>query len=159
MIGLNIMDFEQAVQRSNEPLCEFLSRVQRLALEAFEDEPQEIREKRIAWRFLSGILDADIRTTLIKEGWMVDKRTPKSPEEILKIAESARQRMVAGKATAPQTQGAKAAMMQGRGKKPATRKGYNKQSEKHTYTNDRVFQCFYCEKEHKGGWKECPREV
>ena len=101
MVELNIMEFEKAVQKSNEPLCEFLSRVQRLALEAFEDEPKDIREKRIAWRFLSGILDTDVRTALIKEGWMIDKRTPKSPEEILKIAESTRQRAVAGKAIAP----------------------------------------------------------
>ena len=158
MVELNIMEFEKAVQKSNEPLCEFLSRVQRLALEAFEDEPKDIREKRIAWRFLSGILDTDVRTALIKEGWMIDKRTPKSPEEILKIAESTRQRAVAGKAIAPQNQAAKAAMAQSKGKKTIGKKSY-KQNERQTSTYDRVFQCYYCEKEHKGGWKDCPKRL
>ena len=89
-IEVRILKFEKAYQGQEESLAEFLTRLQRLAGDAFASESADIRRKRVVWRFLDGLIDRDIRERLIRERWMKDESTAKEYDDILKIAEVAR---------------------------------------------------------------------
>ena len=89
-IEVRILRFEEAHQGEDESLADFLTRLQRLAGDAFSSESCEIKRKRVVWRFLDGLLDRDIRERLIRERWMKDESNAKEYDEIIKIAETAR---------------------------------------------------------------------
>ena len=89
-IELRIIETEEVSQQKDEPLTEYLSRV-RLG---YPKEPENIVYKRLAWKFLSGILNNDIRSAVIKEKW-INGQEAKPLEEILLIAETTRKALVA----------------------------------------------------------------
>ena len=89
-IEVRILRFEEAHQGEDESLADFLTRLQRLAGDAFSSESGDIKRKRVVWRFLDGLRDRDIRERLIRERWMKDESNAKEYDEIIKIAETAR---------------------------------------------------------------------
>ena len=89
-IEVRIIRFEEACQGDDETLADFLTRLQRLAGDAFSSESAEIKRKRVVWRFLDGLKDRDIRERLIRERWMKDESHAKDYDDVLKIAETAR---------------------------------------------------------------------
>ncbi|XP_043196793.1 uncharacterized protein LOC122367597 isoform X3 [Amphibalanus amphitrite] len=89
-IEVRILRFEEANQGQGESLADFLTRLQRLAGDAFASESSDIKRKRVVWRFLDGLVDRDIRERLIHERWMKDEANAKEYDEIIKIAETAR---------------------------------------------------------------------
>ena len=92
-IELKIMEAEEVTQEENEPLSEYMTRVQRKMRDAYPEEPDTILNKRVAWKFLSGIRNREIRAAVIKDKWMVGQEA-KPLDEILLIAESTRKAMV-----------------------------------------------------------------
>lgn len=89
-IEVRIIRFEEACQGDDETLADFLTRLQRLAGDAFSSESADVKRKRVVWRFLDGLKDRDVRERLIHERWMKDESQAKDYDDILKIAETAR---------------------------------------------------------------------
>ena len=89
-IEVRIIRFEESKQGEEESLADFLTRLQRLAGDAFASESADVRRKRVVWRGLDGLIDRDIRERLIRERWMKDEANAKEYDDILKIAEAAR---------------------------------------------------------------------
>ena len=89
-IEVRIIRFEEACQGDEETLADFLTRLQRLAGDAFSSESADVKRKRVVWRFLDGLKDRDVRERLIHERWMKDESNAKDYDDILKIAETAR---------------------------------------------------------------------
>ena len=89
-IEVRIIRFEEAKQGLEESMADFLTRLQRLASDAFASESPDVKRKRVVWRFLDGLIDRDVRERLIRERWMKDESTAKEYDDILKIAETAR---------------------------------------------------------------------
>lgn len=86
-VELHIIAFETALQGEGEPLAEYMVRLQKLAHNAYTAYPEWINQNRIVWQFLNGARDRDVREAIIKEGWMLDNKTAKGYEDVLKIAE------------------------------------------------------------------------
>lgn len=54
-VELNILEFEKSQQLHKEPLSEFLSRMQRLAADAYEGDSEAELQRKLAWRFVTGV--------------------------------------------------------------------------------------------------------
>ena len=143
---LKIIDAENISQDEREPLPEYMTRVQALIEEAYEGEPQAVIQKRVAWKFLSGIKNKEIRTTVIKEKWMKDKLEAKSPEELLQIAEVARMNMAVAGATGT-------SKPSGSDKQEGLLGNFNN-SKNPRRARDQL-KCLYCKRFHPGGWETC----
>ena len=89
-IEVRVIRFEEAKQGLEESMADFLTRLQRLASDAFASESPDVKRKRVVWRFLDGLIDRDVRERLIRERWMKDESNAKEYDDILKIAETAR---------------------------------------------------------------------
>ncbi|XP_064086140.1 uncharacterized protein LOC135201192 [Macrobrachium nipponense] len=100
-IEVRILRFEESIQLQGESLSDYMTRLQLLAGQAFAKEPADIVRKRVVWRFLSGLHDADVRSQLIREKWMESEETAKSYDEVVKIALAALSTKRATKATGP----------------------------------------------------------
>ena len=98
-IELDIIEFEEARQSDNESLAQFMTRVKGLGQRAFSEFDPRGMQQRIIWRFLDGVRDRDVRASIIRERWMVDRVKPKSYDEVLKIGENALMVKVAAQAT------------------------------------------------------------
>ena len=107
-IEVRIIRFEEAFQGEDETLTDFLTRLQRLAGDAFASESADVKRKRVVWRFLDGLKDRDIREHIIRERWMKDESHAKEYDDILKIAETARTAKQAASATGSRHQPAAA---------------------------------------------------
>ena len=88
---MNIMKFEKSVQEGKELLNENLTRLQQLVKDAYEGQVQEELDLRVAWKFVSRIADKKVRRKLMEDGWMKSRREAKLLEELLKVAEIAKQ--------------------------------------------------------------------
>ena len=98
-IELDIIDFEEARQNDGESLAQFMQRLKGLGHRAFSEFDTNGMQQRIIWRFLDGVKDKDVRSSIIRERWMKDRRHPKSYAEVLKIAETAHLNKMAANAT------------------------------------------------------------
>ena len=167
-IELRIMEAEEVSQEKNEPLSEYLSRVQRVVRLAYPEEPENIINKRVAWKFLSGIQDKEIRSAVIKEKWMAGQDA-KPLEEILLIAETTRKTLIATTMTG-QSKGTVSVVKRGSSDEfslPSTHSSRNASSESTKSSsssgssrsskpgNKTHQECLYCRKKHPGGWKDC----
>lgn len=180
-VELHIIAFETALQGEGEPLAEYMVRLQRLAHNAYTEYPEWINQNRIVWQFLNGARDRDVREALIKEGWMVDNKTAKGYEEVLKIAEQVVNTKKAARATgrgnAPSgggslnsvssTSSSMSSGSSGLGKKrsypfPRGNKtpygGGNRNGSGGRSGGMGNFFCYCCKTtDHAGGWKRCPK--
>ena len=182
-IEMNILKFEEARQLDGEDLATFLTRLQRLARNAFPKNPEGIIRQRVIWRFLSGVTDTEIRRELISTKWMVDESEPKSYEEILKIAESTQMTRVASQTMSSINKQRKAGTSGGNvgavsktgNDKRVSWGGVTSQergsrSNRGTRTSGGMgtrstsyessppgMECWYCSEVHAGGWRQCAK--
>ncbi len=142
-IELDIIEFEEVRQGDGESLAQYMQRVKGLGQKAFGEFDPAGMQQRIIWRFLDGVRDRDVRSEIIRARWMVDRKTPKPYDEILKIAEGAKHLKVAAGATgAYGSSQAKISVVQG-----------------HRNRKNSGPECFYFKERHHGGWRTCSRRI
>ena len=179
-IELHIIEFERASQKEGEPLGEWMVRLQKLMQNAYSDYPDSIKQSRIAWQFLNGARDKDVREELIEKGWMTDRKTAKTYDEILKIAEGAVNRKIAARATgksgptssrpggmfnAVQSRpGPGSTSSSGNSNRSSGSAGRERVSDPRQGKDSRTaregsnWTCHHCKtSDHSGGWKRCPK--
>ena len=165
-IEMNILKFEKSVQEGKELLNEYLARLQQLVKDAYEGQVQEELDLRVAWKFVSGIADEKVRRKLMEDGWMKSRREAKPLEELLKVAEIAKQTEEAVKAMKPEN-GAVSMLYDDRDGQICVNRFRQLSSDSSTSRNSgssnssgialEFLQCFYCNKKHRGGWFYCEK--
>ena len=165
-IEMNILKFEKSVQESKELLNEYLARLQQLVKDAYEGQLQEELDLRVAWKFVSGIADEKVRRKLMEDGWMKSRREAKPLEELLKVAEIAKQTEEAVKAMKPEN-GAVSMLYDDRDGQICMNRFRQLSSDSSTSRASgssnssgmalEFLQCFYCNKKHRGGWFYCEK--
>ena len=160
-VELHIIAFEKSEQGENEPLSEYMVRLQKLVQNAFPEYPEWVNQNKVVWQFLNGARDKDVRETLIRDGWMIDNRTAKSYEVVLKTAEQVVNTKRAAKATGRAGQMTTPVVNQvSTGPPQKKRKSYGSVKGQNTSRSSGIgnFFCFCCRTtDHSGGWKECPK--
>ena len=165
-IEMNILKFEKSVQEGKELLNEYLARLQQLVKDAYEGQLQEELDLRVAWKFVSGIADEKVRRKLMEDGWMKSRREAKPLEELLKVAEIAKQTEEAVKAMKPEN-GAVSMLYDDRDgqicmnrfRQPSSDSSTSRASGSSNSSGMALefLQCFYCNKKHRGGWFYCEK--
>ena len=143
---LKILEAESITQNDREPLPEYMVRVQSAMEEAYMGEPDFVIGKKVAWKFLNGIKQKEIRSAVIREKWMKNKTEAKTSEELLHIAEVARMNISAAAATGM------ASHVDSRKKEEAginQAKGYTKYPSRKERRDSRKYE--YCQRIHPGG--------
>ena len=167
-IEMNILKFEKSAQEGRELLNEYLARLQQLVKDAYEGQIQEELDLRVAWKFVSGISDEKVRRKLMEDGWMKSRKEAKPLEELLKVAEIAKQTEEAVKAMKPDT-GTVSAMYSDEShhghvnmNRFREKSGDSSSSKSSGSSNSsgmalEFLQCFYCNQRHRGGWFYCAK--
>ena len=165
-IEMNILKFEKSAQEGKELLNEYLARLQQLVKDAYEGQKQDDLDLRVTWKFVSGISDEQVRRRLMEEGWMKSRMEAKPLEELLKVAEIAKQTEEAVKAMKPET-GAVAMFssdLEGGINANRFRQRSNDSNASRASGSSSssgmaldFLQCFYCNKKHQGGWFYCEK--
>ncbi|XP_064100674.1 uncharacterized protein LOC135211286 [Macrobrachium nipponense] len=141
-IEVRILRFEESIQLQGESLSDYMTRLQLLAGQAFAKEPADIVRKRVVWRFLSGLHDADVRSLLIREKWMESAETAKSYDEVGKIALAALSTKRATKATGSRNSSVHVNQIEGSKKKFSVRTAPHGSLEQSVQMNSTsAFQC------------------
>lgn len=172
-VELNILTFENASQEPKEDLAEYLMRLRRQVKEAYDGEDQPELDKRVAWKFVSGVQDKRITKKLMEKGWMLDRRFAKPLEELLKLAEVTKQTEDAVKILDKEKNGGSINMFQDcdvghiaavdkqgyekRNNRSKTSSGDSARSSGSSQLPLDVVKCWYCQKEHRGGWFYCSK--
>ena len=171
-VELNILTFENAAQETKEDLAEYLMRLRRLVKEAYDGENQPEMDKRVAWKFVSGIQDKRITKKLMETGWMLDRRCAKPLEELLKLAEVTKQTEDAVAILDKEKQGGAINVFQQEESGSFavfSRQGYDKRTNRSKFNSGdssrssgsqptlEFLKCWYCQKEHRGGWFYCSK--
>ena len=164
-IEMDILEFEEARQGEYETLAQYMQRLKGLGQRAFSEFDGNGMHQRIIWRFLDGVRDKEIRSAIIRERWMKDRKTPKSYDEVLRIATNAQMTKVAANATGSGSGGqhtAKAklaALNQNTPNRSGSNRGRTKKPGGNVGRSEapRAFDCFYCHQRHAGGWRECAK--
>ncbi len=169
-IEVNILNFEKSHQEGKELLNEYLARLQQLVKDAYEGDEQKELDRKIAWKFVSGVSDEKIRRKLMEEGWMKNRREAKPLEELLKMAEITKQTEDAVKALKPEGTIATLAeqenatgMINANRFKKASSESNNSNSSKTSGSSNsyglalEFISCWYCKKQHRGGWFYCDK--
>lgn len=158
-IEMDILEFEEARQGEFETLPQFMQRLKGLGQRAFAEFDPNGMHQRIIWRFLDGVRDKDIRAAIIKERWMKDRRTPKSYDEVLKIATNAHMTKVAAGATGGGSNSSGKANVAVVNNSPRIPRGNKGKANGMISRADapRGLDCFYCHQRHSGGWRECSK--
>ena len=171
-VELNILTFENAAQEPKEDLAEYLMRLRRLVKEAYDGENQTELDKRVAWKFVSGIQDKRITKKLMETGWMLDRRCAKPLEELLKLAEVTKQTDDAVAILDKEKHVGSINVFQN--EEPGSfaafsRQGYEKRNNRSKVNSGDssrssgsqppldFLKCWYCQKEHRGGWFYCSK--
>ena len=64
-IEMNILSFEQSVQETRETIDEFMSRLKRGVRDAYDGDDQHELDRKVAWRFVSGLRDRTCRDKIL----------------------------------------------------------------------------------------------
>ena len=165
-VEVNILKFENSCQEGRELPNEYLARLQQLAKDAYEGQKQSDLDLKIAWKFVSGLSEENVRRKLMEGGWMKNRREAKPLDELLKIAEVTRQTDEAVRATKPGT-GSAAMFQQDREGEVSATRFRNVSSDSHSSRASGssgssglvldFIQCWYCNKKHRGGWFHCEK--
>ena len=185
-IEMNILTFEKATQEQKEDLGEFIMRLRRSVREAYDGEHQEELDKRVAWKFVSGVSDKQITRKLMESGWMKDRHSAKPLEELLKIAEVARQtdeaiEVIGKEKHVPhvsafqslpeehEVENISAFVRPHQNKNNLDRGKTSSGESKSSYSSGNsasssgsnlpipMKECWYCKKKHRGGWFLCTK--
>ena len=176
-IELNILNFERCTQDGKETLSEYQIRLQRLVKEAYDGDSQRELDRKVAWKFVSGVSDERVRRRMLEEGWMKNRQEAKSLEELLKLAEVTKRTddavKVLGKETAvinAVNEVSVAAINRAAGEQRDRHKTNSSESmrsggsssSKNGFSSasdnpSDYLLCFYCNRKHRGGWRHCTR--
>lgn len=97
-IEMSILRFEQGVQEPRETITEFLERLKRMVRDAYDGDSQQELDRKVAWRFVSGLSDRSVRDKLVDGGWMLNRQTAKELDKLQRIAEQAKRNEEASRA-------------------------------------------------------------
>ena len=89
-VELSILQFEQRSQGSQESYHDFMDHLRLMASEAYDGDSQNELNRKVAWKFVSGIHNDEIRVKVMEAGWMQNRREAKPLQVLLKIAEATR---------------------------------------------------------------------
>ncbi len=179
-IELNILNFEKCIQENKETLSEYQTRLQRLVKEAYDGDSQRELDRKVAWKFVSGVSDERVRRKMLENGWMKNRKESKSLEELLKLAEVTKRTedavRILGKETvtvnalseeknvasfnsnrttpADRRERQKTNSSESTGSGSGSRKGSSSSSSDLPLD---FLQCYYCNKSHRGGWLYCSK--
>jgi hypothetical protein len=175
-IELNILTFEKTAQENKEGLGEYLMRLRRLVKEAYDGNSQTELDKRVAWRFVSGVQDKRITKKLMESGWMEDRYRSKPLEELLRIAEVTKQTDDAVEILDKEKSSGSVNMFQSEigsvaavGRFSENRRTFRQKSssgESNSSMSGRssgsslpleMYECWYCKRQHRGGWFYCSK--
>ena len=168
-VELHILEYEKSAQEPKEPLSEFLSRIQRLAADAYDGDSEPELVRKLAWRFVTGIRSESIRKKLMEFGWMKTRREAKPLDELLKVAEIAKMTEEAVKSTGPERNCSvnafqseeidtiNAARFDRRKNQSSdsSKSQYSRSSSGGSSESPRYYKCYYCQERHEGGWQSC----
>ena len=144
-VELNILNFEKCNQEPKELLNEYLARLRQLVKDAYEGDNQAELDRKVAWKFVSGLRNDIIRRKLMEEGWMKNRREAKPLEDLLKMAELTKRTDEAVKATG--SIGNVGAV--------GNSDRNNAMKSKKPDRSSEPLMCWYCRREHRGGWYHC----
>ena len=179
-IEMNILKFEQSVQEPRETIAEFLGRLKRAVREAYDGDSQLELDRKVAWRFVSGLSDKHVRDKLIDGGWMKNRQAAKELDELQRIAEHTKRNEDTSKAL--NRNSGQIALLEdrswegeqdtiasfrsgssgGRSKTNSTQSSSSREAGSSRVTTPEQlsenFECYYCKtKSHRGGWYHCPK--
>ena len=176
-IEMNIIHFKQSVQEPKEGLGAYMGRLKRLVKEAYDGDAYQETDRKVAWKFVSGFSDCKIREKLLETGWMETRQKSKALDELLKTAEIARRKEEASKAM---TRGNQVAVMIADSERDTQNlvAAFNRSRRSDTPSSEskassisrgsagsagistkqnRLYECYYCKRKHKGGWFTCEK--
>jgi len=173
-VELNILEFEKSLQEPKESISDYLSRLRRAVKEAYDGDSQRELDRKVAWKFVSGINDEKVRRKLLEGGWMKTRQEAKPLEDLLKVAEIAKKTDDAARALGKsctvgmaqlQEYGTVAAWDRygDRSKKSSNESSSSRSSggsgKTGSYSSSELplefLECFYCKQKHRGGWFHC----
>ena len=173
-IEMNILEFEKSVQESRETIDEFMSGLKRKVRDAYDGDLQRELDRKVAWRFVSGLRDKNCRDKILEAGWMLNRQEAKPLEELKKIAEYAKRNEDTSKALGRSAAGGVAMFEEfeeeatlasfsrgntfRRAKTPSTESKSSVESRASLSSSELpqdFRECFYCKKKHRGGWYHC----
>lgn len=82
----NIIEFETMSQEEEEGLEEFVTRLQHKVVAAYGNEGTETLQRRVAWAFIRGCRDPNVRCHVVSEGWTKSHSETLTPGELLDLA-------------------------------------------------------------------------
>ena len=174
-VEMNILHFEQSVQEPKESVGEYMSRLRRAVREAYDGDAQSELDRKVAWRFVSGVSEKRVRDKILESGWMQNRREAKPLEELEKIAEYTKRSEDASKAMSRSSGMGNVAAFQEedmivsafnrrnsyRSKTPsAESKGSSGSKGSGSSSSDLPLDfalCWYCKQSHRGGWFYCSK--
>lgn len=177
-VEMNILHFEQSVQEPKETIGEFMSRLKRSVREAYDGDEQRELDRKVAWRFVSGLSDRKVRDKILDAGWMRNRQEAKELDELQRIAEYAKRNDDTSRAMSKNTaqvsmfdvehdtiasfsngssgSRSKTASSESRSSAGSNRSGFSSGSRQDSGMD--FIECFYCKKKaHRGGWFHCPK--
>ena len=163
-IELNMLTFEKTEQDGKETLGEYLMRLRRLVKEAYDGDSQAELDRKVAWKFVSGIRDRQIKKKLLENGWMKDRRSAKPLEELLRLAEVTKQTDDAVDvmdkhkgASSTEEEGKIGAINRFKSSSGDSKRNSDSRSSGRSQPSGSALDCWYCKEEHKGGWFHCAK--
>ena len=175
-IELNILGFEKSIQEPRETISDYMTRLQMTVKEAYDGDSQSDLDRRVAWKFVSGLRDERIKRKLLEGGWMKSRQEAKPLEDLLKIADIAKKTDDAVKAMGKETGSINAAheysvsaweqksssYATDRRKRSSGESGQSNRSNSSRGSGESsdglpldFLECYYCKKKHRGGWFHC----
>lgn len=82
----NIIDFETMKQGEDEGLDGWMTRLQHGVVAAYGDEVTETLQRRVAWAFIRGSRDHNVRCWVVANGWNKAPCQTLTPAELLALA-------------------------------------------------------------------------
>ena len=182
-IELNILQFERSAQESKESISDFMARLKRSVKDVYDGDEQRELDRKVAWKFVSGVSDDRVRRKLLEVGWMKTRQEAKPLEDLLKMAEitkktddavkaldrtntvSVAQENDQGTVAAWQKAGARSKTSSTESRNSNTSKSSTSKSSSSSegpggsYSSlnkpSEFKECYYCKQKHRGGWFHC----
>jgi hypothetical protein len=174
-VELNILEFEKSLQEPKESISDYLSRLRRSVKDAYDGDSQRELDRKVAWKFVSGINDEKVRRKLLEGGWMKTRQEAKPLEDLLKVAEIAKKTDDAARALGKSCNVGMAQLQEygtvsawdrygDRSKKSSNESSSSRSSGSSgrtggSYSSSELplefLECFYCKRKHRGGWFHC----
>ena len=176
-IEMNILHFEQSYQDPKESISEYMSRLKRAVREAYDGDTQRDLDRKVAWRFVSGVTEKRVRDKILECGWMLNRQEAKPLDELEKIAEYTKRNEDTSRAMSKNVGHGSVSMFEAeegmvaafnrrnsgpRSKTPSTESKSSEGSRNSDTSRSSdlpldFLQCYYCKQKHRGGWLYCSK--